>query len=423
MNRSHFQRLATILVIVAGWIALVATSPPSSTIESEEFTGTVIVSPERPEVRVPFDLEFTQDEHDPGGSGMTIDVVHSWTDIAASRLPVTIQNPSGSVEVDSRYFVCRDCESSGELVIEWPWWETEGSVVVTWVASAALSYDTDTPPADASVAFEMDVPPIEIEESRIHPVEALDEPIQREELSLEGEPDPADHFRIAWPGWHVDPKEVPNSVLVRWGDQSATLVPGLAVEIPVTDLCIPDCEAELTYFLDREPSSFLGPWELIAPLTAAFVGGGTVEMSVNNIPVPSAKSAAIEREVTIPPDPGQEELVLTIVTDPIHDEIAPVARVSYVATAADSVAWVEYDRLTTRVGEHSAAYVDGEEPKDQDSTSVPLLCDQLECGAVVPIVFENELTEAASLLLDLDIEVFHADIVGHQVHASLTDPE
>ncbi len=425
MNRNRLQRLVTTLAIVAGWAALVATSPPSSTVESEEFTGTVLLSRQRPEVRVPLDLEFTQNEDDVGGTGLTIDVVHSWAGVAASRLPLTIESPTGSVEIDSRYFVCRDCDGPGELVIQWPWWEEEGTVVVTWTASAALSFDTDTPPAGASVAFDMDVPPIEIEESRIYPVEALDTPIQRETLTVEGQPDPEDHLRIAWPGWYADPKVAPNAVLIRWGAQDGILAPGLAVEIPVAELCTPGCAAELTYFLDREPSAYLGPWEFIAPLTAAFVGGGTAQVTIENVPVPSVSSTPIATEATIPPspepNPDPEQLTLSIETDPIDDEIAPVARVSYTVTAADSVPWVDRDDIVTRVGEHSIVRLDGEKPQGEDRTSIPLRCDQSACRADVPVSFESELLEPATLHLDLVVEVFHPSITGRRVQATLSE--
>lgn len=421
MNRGRMQRMVTVLVVVAGWIALVADQPPSSSVDSEEFTGTVILTPERPEVRVPFELEFTRDEDDPGGSGLMIDVVHSWAGVAGSRLPVTIESPTGSIDVDSRYYVCRDCQGPGELVIKWPRWESEGSVVVTWTASAALSYDTNEPPPGASVAFDMDVPPVEIEESRLHPVDALEQPLQREMLSLAGTPDPADRLRIAWPGWRADPKQVPNAVLVRWADESFVLAPGLAVEIAVTELCAPGCEAELTYFLDQEPSAYLGPWEFIAPLTAAFLGGGAAEVILNNVPVPSVSSPSIEHEVSAPPDPETETFTLSIVTDAIDDEIVPVAKLRYTVTADESVPWTDHGQIATRVSEHSVAWVRSEGPQGQSSTSLPLECDQDECRAEVSIVLESELAETAALLLELDVEVFHPDIAGHQVLATLSE--
>jgi hypothetical protein len=425
MTRDRLRRAWTVLVLIAGWAALVATSPPRSTVESDEFTGSAMLTPSRTELRIPYDIAVTQAVEQPGGAGLTVDVMYSWAGVASppGRLPASIETAAGRVEIDRRQFSCSDiCVQPGELVFRWPPHLTDGSVLVSWVVSAALTYDTHEPPTDAVVEFEMQVPPAEIEEKRLNPTQAMGTPIQREKLTVQGSLDRTDTLRISWPGWYFNPKDEPISVLLRWGAQSALLTPGLAVEIPVPELCSPACEAEVTYFFDREPLFISNPWDLIAPLTTTFLGNGSAQITLQGLPVSSAVAPPISTEITAPPDPGQISMELVVSTSPVDDEIAPVAVFKYEVDGAEDNPWVDRDGLRVRVGEESIADIEESRPRAPGSTLLPLQCDHQSCHAEVPVVVSNELSDHASVALSVGVEVFHPELTGHAITFELTEP-
>lgn len=158
------KRLFTIAVVAVAAVAALASSPDDegSWIDARPASGTVTLTPDRPEVRIPFVVEASA-EADDWGLGVLITIPSIWVgegDPALTRGPdASVEDQSGEVKAGTygRNETAVSCDirclGSNELVLRWPDELPDGSLTVDWTIAATMAFATEEPPDGAAVTL------------------------------------------------------------------------------------------------------------------------------------------------------------------------------------------------------------------------------------------------------------------------------
>ncbi|MFP3914844.1 MAG: hypothetical protein ACLFWM_08210 [Actinomycetota bacterium] len=147
------RNVATVLVLALGWFAVVATSPPSSSVEVDPESGSVRLDSDQPELRIPFTFSASEVARE-GSLGVSAEFAHTWLGEEVA-LDVTWETPIGILPDSAG---CGpECIGESELVVRWPL-ESEGAVILNWTLEAGAIFDSGEPPEGAEVGFDATPP-------------------------------------------------------------------------------------------------------------------------------------------------------------------------------------------------------------------------------------------------------------------------
>ena len=161
------RRLLSLLMVMVATLATIATSPPSSEIRGDHQGLTFDLSPEQPEMRLPFEFSISEPAQDADSWIVDFDFSLVWRDVSEDDRLLegrlldgegqVLQRQAGTSELG---LSCRDeCIGGGEVVLSWRPGIAEGSVRVDWEAYANAFFETDELPEGATLSFEATDPP------------------------------------------------------------------------------------------------------------------------------------------------------------------------------------------------------------------------------------------------------------------------
>jgi hypothetical protein len=162
------RRGLSTVMLLAGSMAVIATSPPFSELH-EEHEGLAFDVVPGAEVKLPFELDVSDAARNGDGWGahFVFSVVWRGADSAERTLEITVVNAQGETVAteagsDNLRLSCRDlCIGGGEVVIRWPSRVDHGEATVDWNAGAEATFNSDEVPEGATLRFTISDPPIE----------------------------------------------------------------------------------------------------------------------------------------------------------------------------------------------------------------------------------------------------------------------
>lgn len=165
MRRSP-RRLAAWLVVAVGWVSLVATSPPSSTISADPVTGVARLDADHPQLRIDFEVDVTPTVLEEGEFGVTLRLLPAWRsaphEVVTLGPRVVFETPVGNLEsrleMIGRVTCGRECAEGGTAVVELPAGGEDAELFLFWELRAGAGFDTGDPPPDAELTFEATAP-------------------------------------------------------------------------------------------------------------------------------------------------------------------------------------------------------------------------------------------------------------------------
>lgn len=198
-----------------------------------------------------------------------------------------------------------------------------------------------------------------------------------------------------------------------------TLRPGMAVEIPIEELCAPECDVDLIAGWLVQPPGLLRP--IVAGVEA--VRSEPVDdrgYDFEFVPVPSIESESVSQSVELKAE-DEQTLLLTITSPSPHDAPQPVAYLAVDAEATGLTGESYLEGLEIGVGEKEFWLdADSDQTEDPFETPVPLTCTANECTVEVPIRLLSTAKQPLSVDLAFRVDVFHPEFDSGIVQLKLS---
>jgi hypothetical protein len=163
------QRIIAIVVVLVAAAASLADQPAESSIVAPSVSGTAILSPDQPEVRIPFVVEASDDAAAAGDLNLRVVPSVVWEGVDLEFEPrvagVLVETPRAVFRPQPPYghygaVECRNaCLGSNELVLRWPAHVKQGHATVDWDISARFVFYVDDPPKGSELTLTADAPP------------------------------------------------------------------------------------------------------------------------------------------------------------------------------------------------------------------------------------------------------------------------
>lgn len=392
------RRLGTAVLLVVGWMALVATTPPMSTVEGGEAAGVALLDQDHPELRVPFELGASGPAH-LGSIHVDADLSYEWLSEAVP-LDVFWDTPVQDRRTGTRCWT--DCIGTSALVVRWPL-EQAGGVLVDWRLVARVEFDVDDPPEGAEIGFQVDPPPDHPGRRRELQVIDGEQPVSGVSVTLESITPDVESFVVAVPDVGDD-----QPVVFRVG--LGTAMEQLDAHHPVNLEQDPLCDGQGCRFeVWAAQVAHRHPNQNPAPVVVA-LPSGDFDMMVDRLPISMTEAEPVQ--LRIPQGRGDGiEVVFEVPWDDAYHTFPPP--VLDVAVADIGVSLAENDRLVLVSDIDQIQFGPDDTEQPPESLSVPLECDPAAgCRGTVSVGNRDPQRRSPVAELSLESAVHHPDLSG-----------
>jgi hypothetical protein len=389
---------------------------------SDSVSGVTTVDPDEPISRIPFEATFSDVSLTEGEVGLEVEYSYSWAGIEPpAETTIDFETSLGTFQASASENICFEmCQGPGEMVIRWPEGQEEGSLRLRWTLRSVADF-SEGPPRGAEAMLTVEAPPAR----------------GPDRLTSGGTQDPTEtqyamaaahmnfdklgmssgYLRFGWPSSGEDQTQ---EQVLRWASGETTLRSGMAVEVPIEEVCAPGCDVDLVARWLSQPAGLLRP---IVPWVEVVPSEPVEELvyGFEYIPVPSLRSDALTQSIELG---AEEERTLTLtLTSPITREAPePVAlvRVDSAATGFTGESHLEVLNISVG-GKDFWLNSDRDQTETPFETPIPLMCTPDACTFEVPIRLLSTSTQPVSVDLSIRINVFHPEFTDGNVQVRISE--
>ena len=411
MRRSQRQ-LAAWLVVAVGWVSLVATSLPSSTISAEPVTGVARLDSRHPQLRIDFEVDITPVVLEEGEFGVTLRLSPAWRsappEVVELGPRVVFETPAGNLESRLErigYVTCGpECAQGGTAVVELPPGGEDAELFLFWELDAGADFDTADPPPGADLTFEATAPadtgPTWVEQLGFSITEQT--PIVGSRATITTDRDiPSEALWFLAP--HFRPNQPPTVMLLRIDDTTTVLSSGAAV--PLDPSICGDRACVVEVYAAAEDGSTRGWQSLTALLVVA--ADPNLGVTVEHQPIEVAKSSLSAVPLVADPVLGIDVIRELVATFPNQFErgLSPV--VQFTASGEiTGVGFGEHGSLAIETPVGKLAILTGDRPSFPTVTALArCVGDQCEVRLPLRAVISPFTDTASDATAHIEVEI------------------